>query len=77
MPGCGGCGPETCNGPCSRRASASEDGPRNIGTVNEAIARIIVDNKVIRRTLELVQLGVVRLDDLVDQIHAEKNAGLL
>jgi len=71
MAGCGGCGPEGCSGPCSTR----QERPRNAVSLAEALARVIVDNKVIARTVELYELGVVRVEDLVTQINAEKTAG--
>jgi hypothetical protein len=43
----------------------------------EALARVIVDNKVIARTVELYELGVVRVEDLVAQINADKTAGII
>lgn len=73
MSGCGGCGPEGCNGPCSTRKERSE--PRE--SLTDALARVIVDNKVIARTVELYELGVVRVEDLVSQINADKNSGLI
>lgn len=73
MAGCGGCGPEGCNGPCSTR---QERGTPRV-SLAEALARVIVDNKVIARTVELYELGVVRVDDLVAQINADKTAGII
>jgi hypothetical protein len=73
MSGCGGCGPEGCNGPCSTKKEA----PRDRYTLTDALARVIVDNKVIARTVELYELGVVRVEDLVAQINADKNEGLI
>lgn len=71
MAGCGGCGPEGCNGPCSTRQERSE--PRE--SLTEALARVIIDNKVIARTVELYELGVIRVEDLVSQINADKANG--
>lgn len=73
MAGCGGCGPEGCTGPCSTRQE--RESPRV--SLAEALARVIVDNKVIARTVELYELGVVRVDDLVAQINADKTAGII
>jgi len=72
MSGCGGCGPE-CNGPCSTKNEA----PRDRYTLTDALARVIIDNKVIARTVELYELGVVRVEDLVAQINADKAQGLI
>lgn len=81
MAGCGGCGPEGCNGPCSTRQERGHADPGGINTprvsLSEALARVIVDNKVIARTVELYELGVVRVDDLVAQINADKTAGII
>lgn len=81
MSGCGGCGPEGCSGPCSTRKErglvdpGGVNTPRNSVSLAEALARVIVDNKVIARTVELYELGVVRVEDLVAQINAEKTTG--
>lgn len=45
--------------------------------VINALAKIIVDNKVIARTVELYELGVVRVEDLISQITADKESGVL
>lgn len=73
MSGCGGCGPEGCNGPCSNKPERVT--PRE--SLTEVLARVIVDNKVIARTVELYELGVINLDDLVTQINADKANGLI
>lgn len=74
---CGGCGPEGCSGPCSNRQSRNDPGaPRDRYTLTDALARVIVDNKVIARTVELYELGVVRVEDIVAQVNAEKIEGL-
>lgn len=65
-----------CGGNCTCKAERSE-APREPSRLADAIARIAVDNKVIARTVELYELGVVRLDDLVAQINADKNNGLI
>lgn len=72
MAGCGGCGPEGCNGPCSTR-----ERPRDGVSLAEALARVIVDNRVIARTVELYEAGVVTLDDIVVLINTEKAEGRL
>lgn len=66
MAGCGGCGPEGCNGPCSRRTNNPEvcgkDGckspsyqqPRNAVSLSEALAKVIVDNRTVRFTMDYI-----------------------
>lgn len=74
MAGCGG------NCTCKMNKTVNDD-PGSIGTPREparladALARVMVDNKVIARTVELYELGVVRVEDLVAQINAEKILG--
>lgn len=69
---CGGCGPEGCNGPCSTR---NREEPRDRYTLTDALAKVIIDNKIVARTVELYELGVVRVEDLVAQINADKVNG--
>lgn len=76
MAGCGG----NCTCGMSRTGHDDPGGvntPREPTRLADAIARIVVDNKVIARTVELYELGVVRVDDLVAQINAEKAMGEL
>lgn len=64
-----------CGGNCECKARR-EEGPVRT-SLTESLARVIVDNKVIARTVELYELGVVRVEDLVAQINADKNNGLI
>lgn len=64
-----------CGGNCQCAARSSE--PRSPSRLADALARTIVDNRVIMRTVELYELGVVRPEDLIDQINAEKLLGEL
>lgn len=75
MAGCGGCGPEGCSGPCSTKPARTDNDHRP--SLTESLARVMVDNRVIARTVELYELGVVRVEDLVAQINADKNNGLI
>lgn len=73
MSGCGGCGPEGCNGPCSTR---SEE-PRNPVRLADALARVVVDNRVIVRTVELYEAGITNLQDIAATINLDKAEGRL
>lgn len=67
-----------CGGNCECKAQKEErraETPRT--SLTDSLARVIVDNKVIARTVELYELGVVRVEDLVAQINADKNAGII
>lgn len=71
MPGCGGCGPEGCNGPCSTRAEKPKV------SLSDALARVVVDNRVAVRAIELYEAGIVDIQDIVTQINLDKSEGRL
>lgn len=48
MPGCGGCQPGQCNGPCSTRQE-----PRTPTALTEALAKVIVDARVVKKAIEI------------------------
>jgi hypothetical protein len=73
MAGCGGCGPEGCNGPCSTKPERSE--PRK--SLTESLARVIVDNRVAVRAIELYTAGITDMNEIVTQINLDKSNGTL
>lgn len=74
MAGCGGeC---TC---VSRRPGAADQvisEPRDRVTITDAIARVVVDNRVVIRALELHKFGYGS-EDIIVQINLEKEQGIL
>lgn len=73
MGNCGGCGPEGCNGPCSTKET-------NTGlrvSIADALARVVVDNQVIVRAIELYEAGITTIQDIVVQINLDKADGRL
>lgn len=90
MAGCGGCGPDTCNGPCSRRTNNPEvcgkDGckspsyqqPRSAVSLAEALAKVIVDNRVIKFTMDYVAANPnASADEIVVAANLAKEDGRL
>lgn len=74
MSGCGGnC---TCKVQNIDEQGNASSAPREPSRLADALARVIVDNKVIARTVELYELGVIRVEDLVAQINADKINGI-
>lgn len=73
MAGCGGCGPGGCNGPCSTKRT--DPGLRV--SIADALARVVVDNQVIVRTIELYEAGITGVQDIVVQINLDKSEGRL
>jgi hypothetical protein len=79
MSGCGGNCSCSSEGPGTCRRSNDDPGSVNTPRVSltESLARVMVDNRIIARTVELYELGVVRVEDLVTQINADKMSGKL
>lgn len=69
-----------CGGNCTCKQNRNDD-PGSAGTPRfsliDAVARSVVDNRVIARTVELYELGVVRVEDLIAQINSDKENGSL
>ena len=68
MPGCG-----SGNCACQTRTEA----PRTGVSLAEAVAKVVVDGKVVRRAIELYESGMTTVQDLVVQITLEKSEGRL
>lgn len=74
MAGCGGCGPEGCNGPCSTK----REQPRSGVSLAEALAKVIVDNRVIKFTLDYSRdFPMATVDEIVVAATAAKEKGEL
>lgn len=75
MAGCGGCGSGGCNGPCSTNKGLVKTEPRV--SMADALARVVVDNQVVVRAIELYEAGITSIQDIVVQINLDKAEGRL
>lgn len=72
MPGCGGCQPGQCNGPCSQRTER----PRT--SLTEALAQVIVDNRIVRAAVEYQRdFPFVTTEEIIEYVNELKNTGRL
>lgn len=71
MAGCGG----NCNCVAKREGLNLEGEPRDRVTIADALARVMIDNKVVSRTLELHKLYGYEADDIIVMINLEKSEG--
>lgn len=78
----GTCG-DGCTGPCSTRSEGElcSPVPKNTETprvsLAEALARVVVDNRVAVRAVELYEAGITDMNDIVVQINLDKSNGTL
>lgn len=61
------CDPNNCNGPCSRR----NEEPRDRASLVDAIAQVIVDNRLALKALELFEAGNISKEDAITQARVE------
>lgn len=66
-------GRAACNGPCSRR-----EAPRDRYTLTDALARVIVDNRIVRAALEVSkQYPEYTAEDIITMVNLMKEDGRL
>lgn len=69
-----GCEPGKCNGPCSRR----EEAPRDRYTLTDALARVIVDNRIVKAALDIHnKYPNYTAEDIVIMVNLMKEDGRL
>lgn len=67
----GTCSNPDCTGPCKTRSEK----PRE--SLTDALARVVVDNRVVVRAIELYEAGITSVNDIVLQINLDKSEGKL